>query len=294
MQFLNRRLTGKEAFSLSSSIGLYHNARTTYPTFKNPISNLLIWLYNSKCYDIRDHIYGLLSVTEHGSSFTVDYNEDAYSLFWRCGEHFQVWRHPAQVNLLRIALLPVREPTRHRRLAAAMPQEVTVDVNGRNRWDRGEGQVFRPPMKCIQCKWEYCSSQGGELSTGVTGLVLVFCLGDQGQVGHALIVEDPSPSPFKVRFFPRIPEFVSVSVAAQDLDPGSLLQSLGGGWVETREMEDFESLVQESEDDESLVQDSEDDESVTSFCGVRYKLKVPAEVILTHVIGMIEHETGCE
>jgi hypothetical protein len=59
-------------------------------------------------------------------------------------------------------------------------------------------------------------------------------------------------------------------------------------------MEDFESLVQESEDDESLVQDSEDDESVTSFCGVRYKLKVPAEVILTHVIGMIEHETGCE
>lgn len=270
MMFLNERLTGKHPFPFTSSIGIIHDARMRYPEYKWTMPVLLRWLDHFQCYDIRDRIYSLLSVVYFGSSLAVDYNEDAYSLFWRCGEHFQAWADPRYVEILQVAIIPVGGLASYRRLAASKPQEITVHAKWTGLWNV-RGHVFRSAVTCDNCEGQIYPLQG--LSTGDTGLVLLFCVGYGGNFGHAVIVEDSGPNPFRLRVFPLVPTFIPVCVAPQDLDPGSLLQSHGGGWVETRRMRDFKSLVRESKDYES----------------VKYKLKVPADAILILMTHLMEH-----
>lgn len=230
----------------------------TYPSGrKHSFWVLIAWLQRSKCFDIRDRVYALLSVAEHGFSFTVDYDEDAYSLFWRCGEHFRAWTEHMNMDLLRNALLSMEEPGWYERLAAAMPEEVTVDATIWTVWNSGKGQAFRELVKCTKCNWEYNPSHEEELGTTTTGLILVFCLGHFGGT-HILLVKDRRHHPFSVRFFPG--SRATFSNDPLDLHPDSLLQHLGGCWVEARDTEDFESLTSERE--------------------VQYKFKVPAGYIL--------------
>jgi hypothetical protein len=69
-------------------------------TTRSVFFELLSWLSESKCGDARDRIYGLLSLVEGGQTFTVDYEENACSLFWRAGEHFRAWKKQKTVGLL--------------------------------------------------------------------------------------------------------------------------------------------------------------------------------------------------
>jgi hypothetical protein len=45
------------------------------------------------CADNRDRLYSILGLVENGREFAVDYEEESADLFWRVGEHFQIWHH---------------------------------------------------------------------------------------------------------------------------------------------------------------------------------------------------------
>jgi hypothetical protein len=65
--------------------------------------DLIRWLWKSQCTDVRDRVYSLLSLVDQGD-LTVDYSEMAVDLFWRTGEHFQLWMYPLAVSRLYLAL----------------------------------------------------------------------------------------------------------------------------------------------------------------------------------------------
>jgi hypothetical protein len=64
---------------------------------------LLYWRYNTECTDIRDRIYGLCGLTPE-RNFPVNYREDIVSLFWRAGEHFNIWESANGATALRRTL----------------------------------------------------------------------------------------------------------------------------------------------------------------------------------------------
>ena len=56
-----------------------------------------------KCFNPRDRIYGLLSLTGH-TDFKVDYSESVINMFWRSANHFLAWRCPYLLTLFWHAL----------------------------------------------------------------------------------------------------------------------------------------------------------------------------------------------
>jgi hypothetical protein len=64
------------------------------PNLKRPASMDLIALQcNTRCTDDRDRLYSILGLLKDGRAFAVNYEEDSADLFWRAGEHFQIWHH---------------------------------------------------------------------------------------------------------------------------------------------------------------------------------------------------------
>jgi hypothetical protein len=55
------------------------------------------------CKDDRDRLYSILGLIEDGKDFAVKYDESPADLFWRAGEHFQLWDN-MNVLLLQQAL----------------------------------------------------------------------------------------------------------------------------------------------------------------------------------------------
>lgn len=49
--------------------------------------------YHSECFDVRDKIYSILSITGE-ESFQVDYRESVVSMFQRSANHFELWSSP--------------------------------------------------------------------------------------------------------------------------------------------------------------------------------------------------------
>jgi hypothetical protein len=43
------------------------------------------------CADARDRLYSVLGLLENGKKMSVSYEEEAKDLFWRAGEHLQIW-----------------------------------------------------------------------------------------------------------------------------------------------------------------------------------------------------------
>jgi hypothetical protein len=62
------------------------------------------WRLTSGCADPRDRIYGLLALASDYPGFDVNYTEDVADLFWRAGEHFDVWAMPDRICSLLDAL----------------------------------------------------------------------------------------------------------------------------------------------------------------------------------------------
>ena len=50
----------------------------------------LQWTRVSQCSDVRDKVYGILSLVDGGSDFHVDYNDDPYSLCCRATQSFDM------------------------------------------------------------------------------------------------------------------------------------------------------------------------------------------------------------
>ncbi|OAL34629.1 hypothetical protein AYO20_06046 [Fonsecaea nubica] len=58
----------------------------------------------SRCEDSRDRVFGLLSLTRHGTRFPVDYNLSRSELFYRAWSHFNTDGSPELAFLLMVAL----------------------------------------------------------------------------------------------------------------------------------------------------------------------------------------------
>jgi hypothetical protein len=58
----------------------------------------------SRCADVRDRVYSLLSLAMGGRAFQVSYSETPVELFWGSADHFVAWNQPDAVRNLREAL----------------------------------------------------------------------------------------------------------------------------------------------------------------------------------------------
>ena len=56
------------------------------------------------CSIARDRLFALLALACKGNEFRVSYEETSEDLFWRAGQHFQLWADIFYLNTLRIAL----------------------------------------------------------------------------------------------------------------------------------------------------------------------------------------------
>lgn len=54
----------------------------------------------SKCFDPRDHIYSMLALTGHDTTFSVSYTENIVNTFWRSAEYFKAWSSPKRLYAL--------------------------------------------------------------------------------------------------------------------------------------------------------------------------------------------------
>jgi hypothetical protein len=64
------------------------------------------------CADTRDRLYSVLGLLENGKQMYVSYEEEAKDLFWRAGEHLQIWYSASSwvlQNLLDVSINDLRE-----------------------------------------------------------------------------------------------------------------------------------------------------------------------------------------
>ena len=106
----------------TTPFGLIHGLRIQrlkYRVLKS-LMNLLQVSSTAKCVDVKDRIYGVLSLVRNGRSFPVDYSKDTVNLFWNALAFIDEPRNlqTNAMNLLKTLELETRD-LRNRRFPAA-------------------------------------------------------------------------------------------------------------------------------------------------------------------------------
>ncbi|KAF2686437.1 HET-domain-containing protein [Lentithecium fluviatile CBS 122367] len=188
--------------------------------------DLLSQLGGSRCGDQRDRIYGLLSLVEGGDTFTVDYNEDVCSLFWRAGEYFQTWtNYGAVLRLSQTLGLTASKLRQH--LDSDVPQVrphlTVVAENVYPPRQMGTG-TSAPTVHCIRC-WRHWTA----FTANDTVVCLAKSFESRRRRPHALLTPRNGGFAVFLSLADLNPKLSHQSPLQWDIDAGMLDGSLEGG-----------------------------------------------------------------